>query len=727
MLILTILIWFPSYIFALHLLFKRVQMELSNEYEINQSFSLGTSTGSGPGGWLARLGWGLGEASVEIMESNPSQIYEARVAFFGSSIPEDGLIGWLIPLDTIVGPCPTEPNSTTPDPTALLETPPPDRIPVPFMAMDPSYEFDMVYEYEEPLPDDSDTPPVVIDNPGCPPLCPLPAFRSLVHGSPHSESLTGIEGDVDLGDEELPFVPFPNTSWVALVQRGSCSFAAKAQYAQSLGASALIVGGFDETLISMSAGGIGAGQGIEISNIFIGRSAYVNLTKAIEESNVRLRVGDGSHELEKSMQVESQHEHGKSVEGAVISREVKTILVRLEGEPAWEWYTPILSLLIILSLPSLLTLCTLFIHRIRAERREREMRAPEDIVAGLPIRVWTGSGWEKDLERGRQGTDRRLDESGGNGDPSSERTPLLQIRSDSKEDDRPKLSSSYGAMTENEASTSAPRQTAALPYRPDDTDKASPGDQPQMHPSVHPSLAVPEELPSSSGFAMKSRSSRGGQHRAEESDETIPRPPWFASQSECAICLCDFEVGDKVRVLPCGHIFHMDEVDPWLIKQKKLCPVCKYDVTNPPTALVPATESPALSTALASEVQQGPAESHSSSPSSNSGIGVRPSVYAVEDRGENPDGQQSSESVVSALHNEAAQSRSGAIIQPHDVTAAQMLANVDDMDRHRVRTNGSILSRVFGTRHWLLGRAPPNNPDVDAALQEERVEHRDEL
>lgn len=46
--------------------------------------------------------------------------------------------------------------------------------------------------------------------------------------------------------------------------------------------------------------------------------------------------------------------------------------------------------------------------------------------------------------------------------------------------------------------------------------------------------------------------------------------PWFESQLECAICLSEFVKGDKVRVLPCHHIFHLDEVDEWLIQRKKL-------------------------------------------------------------------------------------------------------------------------------------------------------------
>lgn len=46
--------------------------------------------------------------------------------------------------------------------------------------------------------------------------------------------------------------------------------------------------------------------------------------------------------------------------------------------------------------------------------------------------------------------------------------------------------------------------------------------------------------------------------------------PWYATQAECAICLEEFAVGDKVRVLPCEHVFHMNEIDDWLINRKKL-------------------------------------------------------------------------------------------------------------------------------------------------------------
>lgn len=48
-----------------------------------------------------------------------------------------------------------------------------------------------------------------------------------------------------------------------------------------------------------------------------------------------------------------------------------------------------------------------------------------------------------------------------------------------------------------------------------------------------------------------------------------------AANPICAICLCDFEPGERVRVLPkCNHGFHVRCIDRWLIARSS-CPTCR--------------------------------------------------------------------------------------------------------------------------------------------------------
>jgi len=183
---------------------------------------------------------------------------------------------------------------------------------------------------------------------------------------------------------------------------------------------------------------------------------------------------------------------------------------------AWEWYSPIITFIVVLLLPSALTFITLLIHRIRAARAAQRDRAPEDVVHNLPWQVWTGKGWEK-----HEGNRTNLDS------PSTTSSAL---------------------DTEGEITSSKPP--------PDDGDHAVSDASTSDH------------------------------------DKSSGQRPWFETQVECAICLCEFSKGDKVRVLPCHHIFHLDEVDEWLIRRKKLCPVCKADVTRPPH--IPERSSPPI-------------------------------------------------------------------------------------------------------------------------------------
>ncbi|CAD5187310.1 unnamed protein product [Musa acuminata subsp. malaccensis] len=61
----------------------------------------------------------------------------------------------------------------------------------------------------------------------------------------------------------------------------------------------------------------------------------------------------------------------------------------------------------------------------------------------------------------------------------------------------------------------------------------------------------------------------------------------------CAICLEDYSVGEKLRILPCHHKFHAFCVDFWLTTWRTFCPVCKQDARAGRSNL-PASESTPL-------------------------------------------------------------------------------------------------------------------------------------
>ncbi|GFZ06734.1 RING/U-box superfamily protein [Actinidia rufa] len=52
---------------------------------------------------------------------------------------------------------------------------------------------------------------------------------------------------------------------------------------------------------------------------------------------------------------------------------------------------------------------------------------------------------------------------------------------------------------------------------------------------------------------------------------------------DCAVCLCEFEPEDNLRLLPkCSHAFHMECIDTWLLSHST-CPICRanllYDIS----------------------------------------------------------------------------------------------------------------------------------------------------
>ena len=57
----------------------------------------------------------------------------------------------------------------------------------------------------------------------------------------------------------------------------------------------------------------------------------------------------------------------------------------------------------------------------------------------------------------------------------------------------------------------------------------------------------------------------------------------FTEKDECDYCPIfhiEFEIGEEVTELPCGHIFSSDGIDKWLKQEKAECPVCRFKLTS---------------------------------------------------------------------------------------------------------------------------------------------------
>lgn len=46
----------------------------------------------------------------------------------------------------------------------------------------------------------------------------------------------------------------------------------------------------------------------------------------------------------------------------------------------------------------------------------------------------------------------------------------------------------------------------------------------------------------------------------------------------CSICLCPFEEKEMIKKLRCGHYFHCECIEPWLLNNKAVCPVCRRGI-----------------------------------------------------------------------------------------------------------------------------------------------------
>lgn len=99
-----------------------------------------------------------------------------------------------------------------------------------------------------------------------------------------------------------------------------------------------------------------------------------------------------------------------------------------------------------------------------------------------------------------------------------------------------------------------------------------------------------------------------GRRRSQEDYDGL-----MTSYTECAICLCDFEPGDEITALPCGHFFHLTGcVREWLAKHARTCPTCRADICGTRSGASEGldTHSSALANSMSRSVATSLAASH---------------------------------------------------------------------------------------------------------------------
>lgn len=59
-------------------------------------------------------------------------------------------------------------------------------------------------------------------------------------------------------------------------------------------------------------------------------------------------------------------------------------------------------------------------------------------------------------------------------------------------------------------------------------------------------------------------------------ERVVEQQHW--ANEACPVCLDEFSGGEALNELPCGHCFHRECIQPWLLYRSAECPLCKNDV-----------------------------------------------------------------------------------------------------------------------------------------------------
>jgi hypothetical protein len=68
-------------------------------------------------------------------------------------------------------------------------------------------------------------------------------------------------------------------------------------------------------------------------------------------------------------------------------------------------------------------------------------------------------------------------------------------------------------------------------------------------------------------------------HNIPEFKFNASSQPNNSDNKNCVICFEDFKTGDRSKLLECGHIFHADCLNKWLL-EKSTCPLCMTSINT---------------------------------------------------------------------------------------------------------------------------------------------------
>lgn len=422
------------------------------------------------------------------------------------------------------------------------------------------------------------------------------------------ESATATDAYACTALAVAPAPVVPSTPWIAMIQRGKCPFSQKVRFAQEHGAEAVVFGDQSE-----AEGGISGGHGlltpwspentddIRIPSTFVSRASYLSLLRTWKDEQELARQTPEPPLRDGSTQTSISPRGGPNGADDLVGLEVVLSKDEMLASPFLD------LLFVLLFLPSLLTLVTVFIQRIRLARAAQAERAPKDAVARLPVFRWgdhSGTSATPPAAAGPPVPEK----------PSGRVLPRDEEREVGVQAEEPRASTSADVGGGDEAI--ADEATTLLPH--DENSHSAPSGALGASP---PSMAqrafarlpfvVQRFLPSFIRPPVPATPSSG---RSRLNNARPTRR--FPSIVECPFCLCDFEDGDTVMELPCGHLFHDEEVRGWLEGQKGVCPVCRTSVLDAAAAAAAAAASPTAAT--------GPSTS-GAAPSSPSSAGPIPS------------------------------------------------------------------------------------------------------